>query len=270
MPRLRGRPLFASDGLLVRRVVCDGVDGPRPAEEGAEAPSVIFVLHGRFTFRDACVRAVASPAVGLFLRDQHTYQIRHVDGEGDLCLALRGDVCRALVAAGPTVRHIPVECDLRMRVLAGTLAGGMPLTQLAVEEGFCRALAPGDAVPRSLRPRDYAVAQVIAYEIEQRVGDRLGLSALAENAGASVFHACRVFKRATGVSIHGYQQEVRLRHALALLLDSDHAIARIAVDLGFANQAHLTNLFRRRFRVTPGRVRRSGPQVAGLKPCATY
>jgi AraC family transcriptional regulator len=264
MPGLTATPLFATDGLLLRRVACDGVDEPRPVEEGADDARVILVLRGRFTFRDTAVRAVASPAVGLCLPDGHTYRIRHVDGEGDLCVALQGDLCRTLVASGPTVRRVSARSYLRVRKLAATLALGEPLTRLAVEETFCAALAPADASPRRIRAREHAVAETIAYEIERNVEARLALVALAKKAGVSVFHACRVFKQVTGVSIHRYHQEIRLWHALAWLLDSDRPIAGIAVDLGFANQGHLTNLFRRRFHTTPGRVRRSG-QLASVR-----
>jgi AraC family transcriptional regulator len=260
MPRLTAIPLFASDGLLLRRVACDGIDEPRPVDEGADEARVILVLRGRFTFRDAAGGAVASPAVGLCLPNCHTYRIRHIDGEGDLCVALEGDLCHTLVASGPTVRRVPAQSYLRVRELVATLTLGEPLTRLTVEEIFCAALAPADASPRRIRAREHAVAEAIAYQLERNVEARMALVALAKQAGVSVFHACRVFKQVTGVSIHRYHQEIRLRHALAWVLDSDRSIARIAVDLGFANQGHLTNMFRRRFHTTPGRVRRNGPR----------
>jgi len=44
---------------------------------------------------------------------------------------------------------------------------------------------------------------------------------------------------------------VRLRHAKRLLR-SEAPIARIAVDVGFADQSHLTRRFQRAFGITPG------------------
>jgi len=35
----------------------------------------------------------------VFLRERHTYRIRHIDG-GDLCVAMQGDVCGALIDEG--------------------------------------------------------------------------------------------------------------------------------------------------------------------------
>jgi AraC family transcriptional regulator len=78
----------------------------------------------------------------------------------------------------------------------------------------------------------------------------------------SVAHACRAFRRATGATIHARVREARLRHALALLLDTDRPIADIAIDVGFANQGHLGNAFAARFGVSPGRARRC--QLSGF------
>ena len=73
---------------------------------------------------------------------------------------------------------------------------------------------------------------------------------------------CRVFRRATGQTILGFRRELRLRHALARLLDGDEPVADIAATTGFASQSHLTNLMTARFGVTPARVRtRDGQRV---------
>ena len=71
----------------------------------------------------------------------------------------------------------------------------------------------------------------------------------------SRFHACRVFRRATGVGLHERRRELRLRHALALLVGSARPIADIAAATGFASQSHLTNRFRERSGITPRAAR---------------
>jgi AraC-like DNA-binding protein len=60
--------------------------------------------------------------------------------------------------------------------------------------------------------------------------------------------------------------EVRLRHALAWLLDSAEPVAQIAAGAGFASQAHLTTRFLRRFGVTPAACRRQGRIGAARTP----
>lgn len=257
MPSLTARPLFAADGLLVREVTCDGVDGPRPADEGVEDARVILVERGRFTFEDAAARGVASPLAGLFLPDGHAYRIRHIEG-GDVCVALQGDVSRALVEAGPVLRRVTTGSYIRVRRLAARLRQGVPFTRLAVEEIVLSALSQPHGRAAAPGLRDRAIADIIAWELETRVDARLSLGLLAGKAGVSVFHACRVFKRVTGLSIHRYHQEIRLRHALAWLLETSRPIAAIAVEVGFSNQAHLTNMFRRRFHTTPASARANG------------
>jgi AraC-like DNA-binding protein len=259
MPRLASTPLFAADGLNLRRVSCDGVDETGAAEERSDGARMILVLHGRFAFQDSRARAIASPSTALFLEDGHTYRIRHLDG-GDVCVALQGELCTALLAGGPTARFVSVEGYSRVQQLAAALARAAPVSRLAVEEHLCRALAPAESAvaTRTTRAQDRDLASAIVFRLERDVDARLTLGSIAAGSGVSVFHACRVFRRQTGDSIHRYHQEVRLRHALALLLDTDLPLARIAADLGFSSQAHLTNLFRRRYGTTPGRLRKHG------------
>jgi AraC family transcriptional regulator len=64
-----------------------------------------------------------------------------------------------------------------------------------------------------------------------------------------------VFRATTGFTIHGFRRELRLRHALARILDGGDSLTEIAIAAGFASQSHLTNLFRARFGITPARAR---------------
>lgn len=58
----------------------------------------------------------------------------------------------------------------------------------------------------------------------------------------------------TGQTIGAFGRELRLRHALALILDGARSLAEVALATGFASQAHLTAQFRARFGVTPRRA----------------
>jgi AraC family transcriptional regulator len=69
-----------------------------------------------------------------------------------------------------------------------------------------------------------------------------------------------------GTSIHRYQAELRLRHALALVLDTRRPLTHVAYDAGFANQGHFGNAFRKRFGSAPSVVRRSGVAVRPSVP----
>ena len=54
---------------------------------------------------------------------------------------------------------------------------------------------------------------------------------------------------------HRYLAELRLRHALSLVLDTQLPLTQVAYEVGFANQGHFANAFRRRFTATPSEVR---------------
>ncbi|HKX17499.1 MAG TPA: AraC family transcriptional regulator [bacterium] len=241
--------------MSLRRVFCDGDDGPGAREESVEREYVILALRGRFVFRDSAARFVVSPARAIVLRPGDRYTIEHPHREGDVCLSVTGgfaaqvaDTCRRSVDVSPAGY-------LRVQQLLRRLAASRPVEGLFVEETLCDALASRETGWFPSR-RDGAIADAIVYTIDLRFDERLVLTDLAAAAGVGVFHACRIFRRVTGMTIHHYHQMVRLRHAAALLLETSLPVSHIAVETGFANQGHLGNAFRRRFGETPARFRR--------------
>jgi AraC-like DNA-binding protein len=91
--------------------------------------------------------------------------------------------------------------------------------------------------------------------LRTRYAEPVSLGEIAAATGYSVFHACRVFRATTGATIHGFRRDLRLRHALARILDGDEPLADIALAIGFASHSHLTNQFRARFGIPPARAR---------------
>jgi AraC-like DNA-binding protein len=81
------------------------------------------------------------------------------------------------------------------------------------------------------------------------------LADLAQAAHLSPFHLLRVFTRTTGQTPHEFLTQQRV-NAAKNLLTSDLSLARIAAECGFADQSHMTRLFRRQHGITPGRYRK--------------
>jgi AraC-like DNA-binding protein len=77
-----------------------------------------------------------------------------------------------------------------------------------------------------------------------------GLAALAAEAGLSRFQLLRAFARELDMTPHAYLVQRRLAVARALL-DAGEPVAGAAAGAGFADQAHLTRLFRRSLGYTP-------------------
>lgn len=86
----------------------------------------------------------------------------------------------------------------------------------------------------------------------------VALAELARAAHLSPFHLARVFESETGIPPHAYLIQIRLARAKEMLgaRDTGHRIADIAAATGFADQSHLTRLFKRRYGVTPGAFRK--------------
>lgn len=63
------------------------------------------------------------------------------------------------------------------------------------------------------------------------------------------------FKNTTGEIPHPYLLRVRLERAFEALRKADVSIARIAADFGFFDQSHFTRHFKRRFGLTPAKLR---------------
>jgi len=109
-------------------------------------------------------------------------------------------------------------------------------------------LTPSNGLSRERlrRVRDY---------IEANLDDRLSLADLAGVACLSPYHFSRSFKQAVGVGPQRYVMERRIERAKALMRQTSQPLAWIAQEAGFADQSHLTMVFRREIGTTPGRFR---------------
>jgi AraC family transcriptional regulator len=127
---------------------------------------------------------------------------------------------------------------IAIRLLRAYSAGGNPVMMNPARGGLSRPL----------------LRRVIDH-IDENLDQDLGLRGLASISGLSEDHFARAFRESTGVPPHRYLLQRRLARAQQLLEGSDMPIAEIALSLGFADQSHLTNLFRRGVGMTPGQFR---------------
>ena len=87
---------------------------------------------------------------------------------------------------------------------------------------------------------------------------------LARTVGVHPVYLARAFRRASGAPVTEYARRLRLRAAADRLASTDLPLARIACEVGFADQAHLTRALRRETGLTPAALRRAAatPPVA--------
>jgi len=98
------------------------------------------------------------------------------------------------------------------------------------------------------------VQKARAY-INQHKAEPLSLSAVAQAAGASVYHFCKVFHRSTGLKFTDYVARVRLEEARTQLLNPNRRISEIAYDVGFQSLTQFNRMFKRVFGQSPSEFR---------------
>src|SRR5438876_10699727 len=100
--------------------------------------------------------------------------------------------------------------------------------------------------PLVLKAREY---------IEKHKTEELSLADVARAAGASVFHFCKVFHRATGLKFTDYVARVRVEDARTRLLNPNLRISEIAYDVGFQSLTQFNRTFKRVFGQSPSDFR---------------
>lgn len=100
-----------------------------------------------------------------------------------------------------------------------------------------------------------AVARAQAH-LFGRLAEDVSLVELADAACLTPWHFIRVFARRTGLTPHAWLMQRRAQEA-AKLLRQGEGIAAAAARTGFADQSHMTRVFKRLFGHTPGQLRNS-------------
>lgn len=94
----------------------------------------------------------------------------------------------------------------------------------------------------------------IARAIEQirdHPSSNVSLRELAELVEMSPWHFLRSFSRETGFTPHAYQMQCRVELARRLI-SRGSGLTDAALESGFADQSHMTRIFRRTYGVSPG------------------
>jgi AraC family transcriptional regulator of adaptative response / DNA-3-methyladenine glycosylase II len=136
-----------------------------------------------------------------------------------------------------------------------------PSAAAAEARGFrpclrCRPeLAPGYASVDANR----RLAQAAAGLIEDGRLEDASLADLADSLGVTDRHLRRVFQEQFGVSPVEYAQTQRLLLAKRLLTDTAMPVLEVAMASGFASLRRFNDLFRTRYRMSPGQLRKAAP-----------
>jgi AraC family transcriptional regulator len=211
---------------------------------------------------------VANPNVVTFYNKGQEYRRGAVSADGDRCdwfavdPAIAGDVVRAF---DPDVDNRP-ERPFRLTrgisdertYLAQRELFENPGDELAVEERVVQILESVLRLTYAQAPRTPQVSRDAIEHVERLLSaswDRpLRLRDIAAEAGLSVYHLCRTFRKATGQSLHGYRSALRLRHALEAIRAGERLVD-VALNAGFSSHSHFTAAFRAAYGKTPASLR---------------
>lgn len=151
--------------------------------------------------------------------------------------------CRPICTVKPPR---PEHCRFYPSAAAAEVAGYRPCLRCRPE------LAPGNAsVDATTR-----VAQAAASLIEDRTLDSERLAAVASRLGITDRHLRRAFGAEFGVSPIEFAQTQRLLLAKRLLIDTRLPVTEIAFASGFGSVRRFNALFKHRYRLQPGQLRR--------------
>jgi AraC family transcriptional regulator of adaptative response / DNA-3-methyladenine glycosylase II len=166
--------------------------------------------------------------------------------------------CRPVCTVKPPRRE---NCRFYPRAAAAESGGYRPCLRCRPE------LAPGNAsVDATSR-----LAQAAASLIEDRTLDDEGLAAVAARLGISDRHLRRAFGAEFGVSPVAFAQTQRLLLAKRLLTDTALPVTEVAFASGFGSLRRFNALFRQRYRLQPGQLRRHmSAQGAGASDALSF
>lgn len=166
------------------------------------------------------------------------------DGRFFVGVGTTGIYCRPVCTARTPLRH---NCSFFPSAAAAEAKGYRPCLRCRPE------LAPGHAAVDANR----RLAQSAARLIEDGRLQDASLAAMAAELGVTDRHLRRVFQQEFGVAPVEYAQTQRLLLAKRLLTDTDMAVLDVAMASGFASLRRFNDLFRTRYRMTPGELRRA-------------
>lgn len=91
--------------------------------------------------------------------------------------------------------------------------------------------------------------------LRERYAEHLSLEVLAERAGVHPASLARGFRLDEGATIGDYVSRLRVQHACRLVSNDAMSLADVAAACGFADQSHLTRVFKSVTGLTPGLFR---------------
>lgn len=118
-----------------------------------------------------------------------------------------------------------------------------------------RLLVAASTVLRAPRETDGFWLDRLRNRLHDGYQHPLELRALSREFQLHPVYVARRFRERFGCTVGEYLRQLRISHALGLLMETDMPLREIALDAGFSDQPHFTRLFRRSTGLPPGAFR---------------
>jgi AraC-like DNA-binding protein len=224
------------------------------APERGRTHRLVFVRRGLFRLRLDGWTGLVDPTTAYIGHPGDEQRIAHRPGIEDTCLVIAFDrrlAADVLVDGQPKgMLHTTARTDLAQRMLVARARQGADGFELA--ERVVRLAAELCGQVTTPAPR-----RLVEEARELLVTDPVGLSLdrLAGALGVSRSHLSRTFHAGTGQTLTAFRRRQRVGLALDRLEAGERDLARLAVELGFADHAHLTRTMRAELGNPPSRLR---------------
>lgn len=275
--------LYQSPLVNISDYNCSIPRGGPQAEEYCDSNAIVLMRHGAFCKHFGRKTVTATVNQSIFFSKGSTYQVSHPSDCGDrgttfeLNTRILNDIIRELDPAiddrpDNPFSFITGPCDKsifwRHRSLVKQLESEHPLeplwgdfTAIQLVADVLEMVFTAQGISRSrhrdITTTDYAErTEAAKMYLAGRLGERITLDDIAREVHSSPFHFARIFRQQTGISLHRYLMQLRLRTALERLLEGTDDITGLALEVGFSSHSHFTETFRREFGFTPSEVRR--------------
>jgi AraC-like DNA-binding protein len=242
--------------------------------------------HGKKNENPFCALLAERPATLAVCLKAHDDMIKHTDGiphsitcpfgltETAIPVKLGSEIIGYL-RVGQVLRHAPAKSDTT-KVSRELERCGVPFKGAIRKAWEKNPLIPPDKYNAIVRLLSFFAEQLSGLtnqivverqnaepELVQKARDyinshkmeSLSLGAVAKAAGASVFHFCKVFHKATGLKFTDYVARVRLEDARTQLLNPNRRVSEVAYDVGFQSLTQFNRMFKRVFGQSPSEFR---------------
>lgn len=264
--------LYSAPGIRVGRFRCP-IAHPEFRHAGQiEGYTVVFPRTSVWIEQDGRAPFVADPHVMVLYNLGQPYTRRPLAEDGDRAdwfsvgPALAATIANDVQPDGDPLRpfnagYIPTPSALfyrQRRTLARILRGEADALFVEQEVVGVIGTAMERAPLRTTRVRHDArgVVEATRAEICRDPSRAFTVRELARCVSVSPFHLCRLFRRETGVTLHEYLVDLRLRRSLEWLSEGESDLSRVAFEVGFSSHSHFSAAFRRRLGVSPSCARK--------------